>query len=77
LQEFTDAFPTGLDGSFGGLAQQSLELGKDLLDRVGGRKNSLAPAERMARRTALPLWLTRLLSCGIFLPYRTSQSILP
>lgn len=25
-----------------------------------GRKNSFAPAERMARRTALPLWLPRL-----------------
>ena len=39
-----------------------LQLGEHLLERLrsgleGGRKNSLAPAARIARRIALPLWL--------------------
>lgn len=43
-----------------------LELGEEFLNRVEvgeylGSKNSLAPAERMARRTALPLCEPRLM----------------
>jgi len=54
-----------VEGSRRRLAQEMLELGEDLPIglRSGeylGRKNSFAPAERMARRTALPLWLPRL-----------------
>jgi hypothetical protein len=29
-----DAFPGSLDGSLGGLSEQGLELGEDLLDRI-------------------------------------------
>ena len=59
----TDSVPDGLDG--GGFAQQALELGEDLLDgvQVGeyfGRKNSLAPRERMSAPHGLLLWLPRL-----------------
>jgi hypothetical protein len=58
----TDSVPDGLDSSRGGFAQQALELGEDLLDgvQVGeyfGRKNNLAPGERMSARTALLFWL--------------------
>src|SRR5215207_3088903 len=46
-------------GSGCGVVQAVLELGEELLDRVQvgrvfGRKNSLAPTARTARRTALP-----------------------
>jgi hypothetical protein len=34
LQESADAFPGGFDGSLGGFAEQGLEFGEDLLDRI-------------------------------------------
>jgi hypothetical protein len=34
IEECADAFPSGLDRSFGGFAQQELELCEDLFDRV-------------------------------------------
>jgi hypothetical protein len=34
LQQSADAHPCGFDSSFGRLAQEGLELGEDLLDRV-------------------------------------------
>lgn len=51
-----------INGSRGGLSEQVLELGKDLLDgvqvrRVFWQEESLAPTERMSWRTALLLWL--------------------
>jgi hypothetical protein len=54
-----------LGGALGGLAQQVLQLGEELLDgieagAIGGRKNSVAPAWRIAARTALALWLPAL-----------------
>lgn len=47
------------------LAQQCFEFGEDLFDgikvgAVGGRKISLAPALRMARRMSGVLWLLKL-----------------
>ena len=65
VEEGADALPCGVDGSLGGFAQQQLELGEDLFDRievgrVGRQDKSLAPAERMALRIAWPLWLPRL-----------------
>jgi hypothetical protein len=64
-EEFADRRHEGFERARGGVAEKVLELGEDLLDgvQVGGvlgRKNSLAPADRMARRMALPLWLPRL-----------------
>jgi hypothetical protein len=52
-------------GALGGFAEQVLELGEHLLDRVQvgavRRQNSiLAPTLRMAVRTAGRLWLDRL-----------------
>jgi hypothetical protein len=34
LQERSDAFPRGFDGSLRGLVQRCFELGEDLLDRI-------------------------------------------
>ena len=36
VEQFADAFPCCLDGSFRGFAHQVLELGKDLFDRLLG-----------------------------------------
>jgi hypothetical protein len=59
-EDFADRGADGFDGAGGGLAQEVLDLGEDLLDRVQVRrvfrqKKSLAPAERMSWRTALAL----------------------
>ena len=34
IQERANALPSGFDGSLGGLAEQSFELGEELLDRI-------------------------------------------
>ena len=34
VEELADATPCGFDGALGGLAQEGLELGEDLLDRI-------------------------------------------
>jgi hypothetical protein len=62
VEEGSDAPPRGGGGALGGFSQEMLQLGEHLLERLrsgleGGRKNSLAPAARIARRIALPLWL--------------------
>ena len=64
-EDLADGVADGVDGSLAGFAQEVLELGEELFDGVGsgeyfGRKNSLAPADRTARRTALPLCEPRL-----------------
>jgi hypothetical protein len=46
IKEFADAPPGGVDGSLRGFAEQRLELGEDLLDRVevgtvGGQEEEL------------------------------------
>jgi hypothetical protein len=53
VEELADGSVDGIDGSGGSLSEQMVELGKDLFDQVQsgeyfGRKNSLAPAERMS-----------------------------
>jgi hypothetical protein len=68
LEQVADRRRDGFDRACAGFAQQVLKVGEDLFDRVQvgrsgeyfGRKNSLAPAERMSWRKALPLWLPRL-----------------
>jgi hypothetical protein len=59
LEVAGDGVADGVGGAGRGFAQEVLELGEELLDgvQVGGvlgRKKSLAPAARTARRTALP-----------------------
>jgi hypothetical protein len=65
IEQLADGGEDGVEGSRRRFAQQMLELGEacSIGFRSGeylGRKNSFAPAERMAWRTALPLWLPRL-----------------
>ena len=65
VEELADGRDDSFEGSSRRLTQEMLELGEDLPDRLRsgeylGRKDSFAPAERMVRRTALPLWLPRL-----------------
>ena len=57
VEQLADRSKDSFDRARCGVAQQVLELGEDLFDgfRSGeylGRKNSFAPAERIARRTA-------------------------
>ena len=65
VEQLTDGGEDRFESSRRRFAQKVLELGEDFLDGVEigpdlGRKNSFAPAERMAWRTASPLWLPRL-----------------
>jgi hypothetical protein len=43
----SDALPSGFDGSLGGLAQEQLELGEHLFDRIEIRKRVVATALRL------------------------------
>jgi hypothetical protein len=59
-EDFADCDADGFGRARGGLAQQVLELGEDLFDRVQVRRVSrqeeeLGPAARMSWRTALAL----------------------
>jgi len=59
-KDFANCGADALDGARGGFTQQVLEFREDcsMGFRSGeyfGRKNNLAPAERMSCRTALPL----------------------
>src|SRR6266513_5025198 len=64
LEQLADCRAEGFNGARGAFSQQVFELETCSMGfRSGeyfGRKNSLAPAERMSWRTALPLWLPRL-----------------
>jgi hypothetical protein len=60
VEDTTDSDGNSIEGPSTSLAQQGLELGEDLLigfrsGKYFGRKINLAPAARMALRTALPL----------------------
>ena len=51
VEAFADGLPKAFDGSLGGLSQQGLELGEELLDRIEigtvGRKVEQLGADRL------------------------------